>query len=485
MRPLIAIVGRPNVGKSTLFNKLVGGRLALVEDVPGVTRDRHYGDGDWDGRLFSYVDTGGFVPEGIAGAIEPGRVGTRDKAIGGGPGGKLPSVLEDKALLQSMRAQAQLAIEEAQAIIFVCDATEGLVPSDIEVGRLLRRSGKPVFVVANKVDSERREAELPIADFYELGVDRVYPVSAEHGRRLSDLMDDVALALPNAPRIADEVERPEDGKIHLAVVGRPNVGKSTLLNALMGADRFIASPVPGTTHDAVDEEFTYKGRTFVLTDTAGIRRRKAISAKVESYSVVRALKALEEADVAAVLVDPTELGVDQDARIVGIAEEKGRALVLVVNKWDLVEGDAEAAEKAKTELQDKIDFVPWAPVVFASALQKTRVNKVLDLAIRLYDQSTARIPTPQLNAWLQDVQDSQPAPLWRGFPVKFYYAVQVGTRPITIAIQTNRPQAINDGYRRFMMNKLRETFELEVPVRFTFKQKSGDRRPNARKKDKE
>ncbi|MFM2153482.1 MAG: hypothetical protein RL199_1917 [Pseudomonadota bacterium] len=482
MRPLVAIVGRPNVGKSTLFNKLVGEHLALVENVPGVTRDRHYGDGDWDGRLLSYVDTGGFVPEGIAGASEPGKATDAKKAVGGGVGGKLPSVMDDQALLASMRAQAQLAMDEAQAIIFVCDASEGLVPSDIEVGRLLHRAGKPVFVVANKVDHARREAELPIADFYELGFAQVYPVSAEHSRNLSMLLDDLVAALPDAPRLEDEpTELPDDGKIRLAVVGRPNVGKSTLLNALVGEERFIASPVAGTTHDAVDEEFTYKGRTFVLTDTAGIRRRKAISAKVESYSVVRALKALEQADVAAVLIDPRELGVEQDARIVGMAEEKGRALILVVNKWDLVENDQDAVERAKTDLASRLDFVPYAPTVFASALQRTRVNKVLDLAIRLHDQATARLPTPQLNAWLQDVQDSQPAPLWRGFPVKFYYAVQVSTRPLTIAIQTNRPQAINDGYRRFMMNKLRETFELEVPVRLTFKQKSGNRRPQRKK----
>jgi GTP-binding protein len=483
MRPLIAIVGRPNVGKSTLFNKLVGERVALVEDVPGVTRDRHYADGDWDGRALSFVDTGGFVPAGLAGAIEPGRAGDeRKKAVGGGVGGRLPSIMEDKELLASIRSQAQLAVEEAAAIIFVCDATEGLVASDEEVGRLLRRSGKPLFVVANKVDSERREQELPIPDFYRLGVDRVYEVSAEHSRGLSTLMDDVIAALPDAPKVEEAPEWTDDGKIRLAVVGRPNVGKSTLLNALIGQERFIASPVPGTTHDPVDEEFEYKSRHFILTDTAGIRRRKAISARVESFSVVRALSALEEADVAAVLLDPSELAVDQDAKIIGLAEEKGRAMILVVNKWDTVENDEKAQEKAKELLHERINFVPWAPIIFASALKGTRVNKVLDIAISLHKQSTTRIPTPELNAWLQDVQDSQPAPLWRGFPVKFYYAVQVGVRPVTIAIQTNRPQAMQESYKRFMMNKLRERFGLEVPIRMVFRQKQGNRRPN-RKKD--
>jgi GTP-binding protein len=478
MRPLIAIVGRPNVGKSTLFNKLVGRHEALVHDVPGVTRDRHYGDGDWDGRALSFVDTGGFVPEGVAGATEPGRTGDEKKPIGGGVGGKLPSIMDDKALLASIRMQAQFAIDEASAIIFVCDATEGLVPSDEEVGRLLHRSGKPLFVVANKVDSDRRDAELPIADFYRLRVPQVYPVSAEHNRGLSDLMDDVVAALPNAPKMGEEPEWTDDGKIRLAVVGRPNVGKSTLLNSLVGEERFIASPVPGTTHDPVDEEFEYKGRQFILTDTAGIRRKKAISAKVESFSVVRALKAIEECDVAAVLIDPAELAVEQDSRIVGLAEEKGRGIVIVVNKWDLVESDEELVAKTREDLKEKFNFVPYSPVVFVSALERMRVNKVLDLAIALHRQATTRLPTPELNAWLQDVQNSQPAPLWRGFPVKFFYAAQIGIRPVTIAIQCNRPQAIIDSYRRFMMNKLRERFELEVPVRMIFKQKQGNRRPS-------
>lgn len=479
MRPLVAIVGRPNVGKSTLFNKLVGQRIALVEDMPGVTRDRHYGDGEWDGREISYVDTGGFVPEGVAGAIEPGRRGDeKKKAIGGGVGGKLPSIMDDKALLASIRAQAQLAIDEAAAIIFVCDATEGLVPSDEEVGRLLMRSGKPLFVVANKVDNDKRAAELPIADFYSLGVDRVYPVSAEHSRGLSDLLDDLLVKLPGAPRLTAEEERPENAPIRLAVVGRPNVGKSTLLNALLREDRFISSSVPGTTHDAVDEALTYGGHEFVLTDTAGIRRRKAISAKIESYSVLRAYKALEEADVAVVLLDPTEPGVDQDAKIVGLAAEKGRAVILVVNKWDLVEGDAAKAKAVEQLIRERLEFVPWAPVLFVSALEKNRTDEILEQAIRLYKQSTMRISTPELNAFLQDAQDSQPAPLWRGYPVKMFFAAQIATRPLTIAVSTNRPQAVVESYRRFMMNRLRERFGLEVPVRLHFKQKSGDRRPS-------
>jgi GTP-binding protein len=422
MRPLIAIVGRPNVGKSTLFNKLVGRAQALVEDVPGVTRDRHYADSDWDGRALSFVDTGGFVPAGAAGAYEPGKKGDeKKKPKGGGVGGGLPSIMDDKELLASIRAQAQLAVDEASAIIFVGDATEGLVAADEEVVRLLRRSGKPLFVVANKVDSERREQELPIADFYRLGTQRVYPVSAEHSRGLSDLMDDVIGALPDAPRITDEPEWTDDGKIRLAVIGRPNVGKSTLLNALLGEERFIASPVPGTTHDPVDEELEYKGRQFILTDTAGIRRQKSISAKVESFSVVRALRALESCDVAVVLLDPTELGVDQDARIVGLALEKGRAMELVVNKWDLIDPDEAMAKKKKEEVQEKLHFVSFAPVLFVSALQKTRVSKVLDTAISLHRQSVTRIPTPELNQFVQGVQEAQPAPLWRGFPVKFYF----------------------------------------------------------------
>lgn len=479
MRPLVAIVGRPNVGKSTLFNKLVGAPRALVEDIPGVTRDRHYGEGDWAGRALSFVDTGGFVPEGVAGAVEPGRTGQEKlKPRGGGVGGKATSILDDAALLASIRSQAQLAIDEAQAIVFVCDATEGLVPSDEEVGRLLHRSGKPLFVVANKVDSERRERELPIAEFYRLGVERVYSVSAEHSRGLSDLLDDLVEALPGAPKLDEEgvEEEPETGRIRLAVVGRPNVGKSTLLNALLGQERFIASPVPGTTHDPVDEELDFKGHRFVLTDTAGIRRRRSISARIESFSVVRALKALESADVAAVLVDPTELAVEQDAHIAGIAEEKGRALILVVNKWDLLEDDPAARQRVEEDLRIRLGFVSYAPVIFVSALERTRVEKILDLAVALHRQATTRIPTPQLNDFVQQVQTAHPAPLWRGLPVKLSYAVQIGIRPVTIAITTNRPQAIGDSYRRYIMNRLRETFGLEVPVRLTFREKAGRKR---------
>lgn len=478
MRPLVAIVGRPNVGKSTLFNKLVGKRVALVENVPGVTRDRHYGDGEWAGRELAFVDTGGFVPVGASGAFEPGKQGDEKKKVrGGGVGGGLPSLLQDEALLASIRAQAQLAIDEAQAIIFVCDATDGLVPADAEVGRLLLRSGKPLFVAANKVDSDRRQAELPIAEFYALGAN-VYPVSAEHSRGLSDLLDDLLEALPNAPEIAPEAEeRSDDAPIRLAVVGRPNVGKSTLLNALLKEERFIASAVPGTTHDAVDEELEYAGRRFVLTDTAGIRRRKSISAKIESFSVLRAYKALEDADVAVVLLDPTEPAVDQEAKIVGLAAEKGRAVVLVVNKWDLMEGDEEKAEAVRALIRRRLDFVPWAPILFVSALEKDNTDDILDEAIRLHTQTIARLPTPDLNAFLQDVQESQPPPLWRGYPVKMFYVAQIATRPITLAVSTNRPQAIVDSYRRFMMNRLRERFGLEVPVRMIFRQKSGDRRP--------
>jgi len=485
MRPLVAIVGRPNVGKSTLFNKLVGGPRALVEDVPGVTRDRHYGDGDWNSRALSFVDTGGFVPEGVAGAVEPGRTGQDpQRAVGGGPHGRIASIMDDKALLASMRAQAQLAVEEAAAIILVCDAIEGLVPSDEEVARLLLRSGKPLFVAVNKVDSERRERELGVADFYRLGIREVYATSAEHGRGVGDLMDAVVEALPQARLLSEEdaEQTPDETRIRLAVLGRPNTGKSTLLNRLLGQERFIASPVPGTTHDPVDEELEYKDRTFVLTDTAGIRRRKSIAAKIEAFSVLRAFKALERSDVAAVLLDPTEPGVEQDARIVGLAAKKGRAIILVVNKWDLVEDDEAAARKAREELRIRLGFAEWAPIVFVSALQGLRTNKVLDLSIRLHRQATTRIPTPKLNEWLQDVQNSHPAPLWRGLPVKFFFAAQVGTLPLSIAVTCNRPAAVVDSYRRYMENKLRERFELEIPVRLLLRQKTGDRHPRRQKR---
>jgi GTP-binding protein len=444
MLPLIALVGRPNVGKSTLFNRIVGRRLAIVEDVPGVTRDRQYALAEHDGIHFRAVDTGGFTV----------RPGVRERNLG------------DEKLINAIRQQAEMAIKEADAIILVVDAMEGLAGSEQELAQILRRGGKPVYLAANKVDSNPREASLELGELHALGFD-VFPVSAEHGRGVSDLLDVVTRKLP------EPTEEPEEpAKIHLAVLGRPNVGKSTLLNKLLGEERFVASAVPGTTRDAVDEEVTWKGRRYVLTDTAGLRKKRQVIDKVEVFSAQRALRAVEHADVVVVLTDATQLGVDQDARIAAQAEERGRAVILCVNKWDLVPDKDGEAKRLRDEAARHLQHVDFAPLLFVSALEGTRIHKILELAAELHDEASTRLGTPALNDWVQAMQDAHPAPLFRGFPVRFSYAYQVAVQPVTVAIQCNRPSAIDESYKRFLLNRFRERFHLRVPIRLVFRQKS-------------
>jgi GTPase len=458
-RPLIALVGRPNVGKSTLFNRLAGRRQAIVEDVPGVTRDRNYADVEWDGRALAVVDTGGFEPD------------TRDP------------------LMARVRRQAQLAVDEAQAIVLVVDGREGLTEVDRDVADLLRRAGKPLFVAANKVDATRTEEEAPLAEFFALGFGDVRAVSAEHGRGIGELMDAIVeeLAVPKAAPLpgADEDGEPEEvtdearpkGDVRLAVVGRPNVGKSTLVNALLGEERFVVSEVPGTTRDAVDARIEHGGRSFVVTDTAGIRRKRSIAQKVEAFSVVRAMKAIDDAEVVACLLDATEAGVEQDARLLGLVVEKGKALVVVVNKWDVAQREGATEAYYRAELLKRLPFVAFAPMVFVSAKEGRGVRRVLDRAARLVEQYRARFPTPQLNELLEAIQEEHPAPLAKGHPVKLYYIAQVAYAPPTFVVQCSRPEAISDGYRRFVANRFREAFGLEVPMRLVFRERKRRSRP--------
>ena len=437
MLPLVALVGRPNVGKSTLFNKIVGHRLAIVEDVPGVTRDRQYAEAQQGARKFRVVDTGGFT------------------------------IKSDEQLVKAVRQQAETAIREADVIVFVVDAVEGLAGAENELAQLLRRGGKPVLLAANKVDSNKREAALDLGELHRTGFD-VFPLSAEHGRGVDELMDAIVANLPEA---AAE-EEPEQQPIHLAVLGRPNVGKSTLLNRLLGEERFVASAMPGTTRDAVDQELTWKDRRYVLTDTAGLRKKRQVVDKVEVFSAQKALRAVEKADVVVVLTDATQLGVDQDARIAAQAEERGRAVILCVNKWDLVRDKEGEAKRLREEAARHLQHVDFAPLLFVSALEGTRIHRILELAAELHDEASRRIATPELNDWVQEMQDEHPAPLFRGFPVRFSYAWQVAVQPVTVAIQCNRPAAVDDAYRRFLVHRFRERFGLRVPVRLVFRQKS-------------
>jgi GTPase len=436
MLPLVALVGRPNVGKSTLFNKIIGHKLAIVEDVPGVTRDRQYAEAEQSGRRFRVVDTGGFT------------------------------LKTDEQLIKAVRQQAEAAIGEADVIVFVVDAVEGMAGAENELAQLLRRGGKPVLVAANKVDSNKRQAALDLAELYKTGFD-VFPLSAEHGRGVDELMDAI---LENLPAPTEQEEEPPT--IHLAVLGRPNVGKSTLLNRLLGEERFVASAMPGTTRDAVDEELVWKQRRYVLTDTAGLRKKRQVVDKVEVFSAQKALRAVEKADVVVVLTDATQLGVDQDARIAAQAEERGRAVILAVNKWDLVKDKEGEAKRLREEAARHLQFVDFAPLIYISALEGTRIHRILELAAELHDEASTRIATPELNDWVQQMQDEHPAPLYRGFPVRFSYAYQVAVQPVTVAIQCNRPAAVDDGYRRFLVNRFRERFQLHVPVRLVFRQKS-------------
>jgi GTP-binding protein len=459
-RPLVALVGRPNVGKSTLFNRLARRRAAIVEDVPGVTRDRNYADVEWDGRLLSIVDTGGFEPE------------TRDR------------------LMAQVRQQAQLAVDEAAAIVLVVDGREGVTSVDRSLADLLRRAGKPLFVAVNKVDSDQTEREIPIAEFYALGFGEVHAVSAEHARGVGALIDAIVerLAPPVAPPPPEEAPEPAEvteeerprGDIRLAVVGRPNVGKSTFVNALLREERFVVSEVPGTTRDAIDSVVEHRGRRFVVTDTAGIRRKSSIAQKVEAYSVVRAMRAIDEAEVVACLLDATEAGVDQDARLLGIVLEKAKALVIVVNKWDIAEREAATQDWYRKELAKRLPFVAFAPMVFVSAKERRGVTKVLERAERLAEQYRARFPTPQLNELLEAIQEEHPAPLAKGHPVKLFYVAQVAYAPPTFVIQCSRPEAIGDAYRRFVENRFRQSFGLEVPMRLVFKERRRRRRPPPR-----
>jgi GTP-binding protein len=462
-RPVIALVGRPNVGKSTLFNRLVGRRLAIVQDLPGVTRDRNYADLVWEGRSLSLVDTGGFEPE------------SRDR------------------LMTQVRQQAQLASEEAAAVVLVVDGREGVTNVDRAIADLLRRGQKPLFVAVNKVDTHKTEGEIPLAEFYQLGFGEVFPVSAEHGRGTQELLEAIVSALGIAPAppppefepfeeaAAEPDEVTEDqrptGDVRIAIVGRPNVGKSTFVNALLGQERFVVSEVAGTTRDAIDSLVVHAGQRFVVTDTAGIRRKATISTTVESYSVVRAMKAMDDAEVVAVMLDATEAGVDQDAKLLALVLEKAKALVVVVNKWDVAEREGATQEWYRQELGKRLPFVAFAPMVFVSAREGKGVGKVLERAARLVEQFRARFPTPQLNELLERVQEEHPAPSSGGRPVKLFYIAQVAYAPPTFVINCGRPEAIGDSYRRYVENRLRQAFGLEVPMRLVFRERKRRHRP--------
>ena len=429
----VAIVGRPNVGKSTLFNRLLRKRKAIVEDFPGVTRDRHYAEVTRFAKPFLLIDTGGFEP-----------------------------VSEDRLLIQ-MREQSQLAVEEADIIFYLMDVRDGLTPSDIEIAEMLRQVEKPVFYIINKVDGEKQEADT--VDFYTLGIDRFYSLSAEHGRGVNDLVDDLMELLPPAPE-----ESEQETEIRMAIVGRPNVGKSSLTNRLLGYERVVANPVAGTTRDSIDTPFSYNQNRYVLIDTAGIRRKGKISQNLEKYSAITALKAMDRAHVVLMVIDAADGVTDQDLAVAGYAYEKGRAVILVVNKWDLPEKDDQTMGKFIAEVQRRFKYLPFAPVLFVSALTGQRVNKIMAKVEEVAAEFNRRIPTSQLNQGLEEFVSKHPPSMVGTQRIKFYYAAQAAVRPPTFVLFTNRPDNIHFSYQRYLVNCFREKFKFDqVPLRLQFK----------------
>jgi GTP-binding protein len=435
MKPVIAIVGRPNVGKSTLFNRIAGGKKAIVWDEPGVTRDRNYADSEWEGRDFTLIDTGGFEP-----------------------------ISKDRLFIQ-MREQCQLAMEEADVILFTMDGKEGLTPSDKEIADILRKLNKPVFCIVNKIDGPKHEER--VLEFYGLGVETIYSISAEHGYGVKGLMEQVAKALPNLPD-----EKWDKDVTKIAVLGRPNVGKSSLVNRLLGYKRVLVDEAPGTTRDAIDTLLERDGRRYVLIDTAGIRRKSRISLRLEKYSIVEALRTIDRSNVALLLLDSREGVTDQDARIGGFIHEKGKGCILVVNKWDLVEKDSQTMVQYEKDVRESLKYLPYAPILFISALTGQRVNKVLDVIDRVSDQTQKRVPTSQLNKHFGRWVEAFPPPLYKSRPVKLNYITQVSTAPPTFVIYTNRPEGIHFSYERYLFNQMREAFGFEgTPVRLLFRKK--------------
>ncbi len=432
---LVAIVGRPNVGKSTLFNRLVGSREAIVEGEPGVTRDRLYGYSEWNGKRFMVVDTGGFIP---------GTEDTMEKAV---------------------REQAMIAIDEADSIIFVCDGRDGVTPFDEDIAKILRTSKKPVTLMVNKCDNA---IQLTAAyEFYTLGLGDPFPVSSLNGFNTGDFLDQVVEPLTGTNDDED------DNRLKIAVVGRPNAGKSSLTNALTGKDRSIVTDIPGTTRDAIDSVLKYYGQEIILIDTAGLRKKSQVKENIEMYSVLRTSRAIERCDVGIVMIDATRGLEDQDKKIINQVADQRKGIILAVNKWDLIEKDTKTADIFTKQIREELRTFDYLPVVYISALTKQRIAKVLDIAIKIQEKRTIRIKTSELNKVLLPFFEKTPPPAVRGQDLRINYITQVGTEPPVFAFFCNFPQLLPDSYKRFMERIFRENFELEgVPISFIFRRKN-------------
>lgn len=437
-RPVVAIVGRPNVGKSTIFNRIIGDRLAIVEDMPGVTRDRLYGVGEWLDRQFSVIDTGGIEIDG-----------------------------EDE-MMKSVRMQAELAIEEADVIVFMVDAKAGVTPSDSEVAELLFRSKKPVVLAVNKVDNIKRQDD--IYEFYGLGFGTPFGISGSHGTGLGDLLDEVIQHFPDT-----EDEEYGEEVIRVALIGRPNVGKSSLTNAILGEERVIVSDVAGTTRDSIDTPFERDGQKYVIIDTAGMRKRGKVYENTEKYSVMRALKAIERADVVLVLINGEEGIIEQDKHVAGYAHEAGKACIFVVNKWDVVEKDDKTMQQFTQKIRDHFLFMTYAPIVYLSAKTKQRIHKLLPVVNQVAEQHAMRVQTHVLNDVISDAVAINPPPTDKGRRLRINYATQVSVKPPTIVFFVNDPELMHFSYERYLENKVRAAFGFEgTPLRLFTRKKSDD-----------
>lgn len=438
MKPIVAIVGRPNVGKSMLFNKLIGRRLSIVEDTPGVTRDRIYGETDWNGRAFTLIDTGGIEPR------------------------------TDDQILSFMREQAQIAIDHADVIVFLTDIKTGLTAADQEIASFLLKSKKPIVLAVNKMDSTGTSIDPDFYEFYNLGLGDPIAVSAVHGHGTGDLLDACIAYFPPE----DSGELNQDSAIQVAVIGKPNAGKSSLINKILGEERVIVSSVAGTTRDAIDSRLENQYGSFVLIDTAGIRRRSKVSENIERYSVLRATMAIERADVCLILIDATEGVTEQDTKIAGLAHEAGKASLIIINKWDLIEKDSKTMEKMRQKVRNDLAFMTYAPILFLSALTGQRVPQIFGEITRVYQQAGTRITTGMLNSVLADAQTRVQPPTDKGRRLKIYYMTQVGVRPPHFVVFCNDAKLFHFSYKRYLENCIRNTFALDgTPIILSIRQK--------------
>ncbi len=432
--PLVAVVGRPNVGKSTFFNKIVGRRVSIVEDTPGVTRDRIYAEAEWCGVHFALIDTGGIEPD------------SKD------------------VILSQMREQAEMAMDTSDVILFMVDGKEGLTAADREVGEMLMKTGKKVVLAVNKID----KPELPddFYDFYELGLGEPIPISSSNMLNLGDLLDEIVASFPEG------AGQEEEESIKIAMIGKPNVGKSSLINKILGENRVIVSPIAGTTRDSIDTPFEHDGEKYILIDTAGIRRKSKVNENIEKFSVLRAVAAIERCDVCLLMIDAQEGVTEQDKKIAGIAHEAGKGIVIVVNKWDLIEKETGTMNAFKKDIARELGFMSYAPSVFISALTGQRVNQVIDMAKYVAENRAMRVPTGQLNTLITDATMMKQPPADKGKRLKIYYVTQVGVKPPLFSFKINARPLMHFSYSRYLENKIREAFGFEgTSLKFVFREK--------------